>query len=83
MQKVPAGLNPEDGPDFVTVYINDILVFSRTLEDHLEHLWVVFEWLQETQPKLKPVHPQGSQVFGIRADSSGAEGKHKAGGSSH
>lgn len=37
MQRVLAALNPEEGPDFVAVYIDDILVFSRTLEEHLEH----------------------------------------------
>ena len=31
IQKVLAGLNPEDGHDFVTAYIDDILVFSPTL----------------------------------------------------
>ena len=30
MERVLAGLNPEDGPDFVLVYIDDVLVFSRT-----------------------------------------------------
>ena len=33
MQKVLLGLNPEAGPDFVCVYIDDVLVFSKTLED--------------------------------------------------
>ena len=58
MQKVLAGLNPEDGPDFVVVYIDDILVFSRTLEEHLEHLRMVIERLEEAQLKLKPVKCQ-------------------------
>ena len=49
MQRVLAGLNQEDGPDFVAVYIDDILVFSRTLEEHLEHLWAVIERLEEAQ----------------------------------
>ena len=31
MQQVLAGLNPEDGNEFVTAYIDDILVFSSTL----------------------------------------------------
>ena len=30
MERVLAGLNPEDGPDLVVDYIDDILVFSRT-----------------------------------------------------
>lgn len=38
IQKVLGGLNPEDGNGFVTAYIDDILVYSRTLEDHLSHL---------------------------------------------
>ena len=31
MQRVLMGLNPAEGPDFVSVYIDDVLVFSRTL----------------------------------------------------
>ena len=54
MQCVLMGLNPEEGPDFVAVYIDDILVFSRTLEDHIDHLRLVFERLVETGLKLKP-----------------------------
>ncbi len=39
MQNALAGLNPDEGPDFVSDYIDDILVFSETLE----HLWLVIE----------------------------------------
>ena len=38
MQRVLHGLNPEEGPDFVSVYLDDVLVFSATLEEHLGHL---------------------------------------------
>ena len=58
MQKVLAGLNPENGPNFAVVYIDDILVFSRTLEEHLEHLRLVIERLEEAKLKLKPVKCQ-------------------------
>ena len=54
MQRVIKGLNPEEGPDYVAVYIDDILIFSRTLEDHLEHIRSVLERLKETKLKLKP-----------------------------
>lgn len=58
MQRVLMGLNPEDGPDYVTVYIDDVLVFSRTLAEHLEHLRKVIRRLQEVGLKLKPAKCQ-------------------------
>ena len=54
MQKSPMGLNPENGPDFVTVNINDVLAFSCTLDEHLEHLRTVIERLQALGLNLKP-----------------------------
>ena len=54
MQWVVSPLYPTPGPDFVSVYMDDILVFSQTLEDHLEHLQKVFVRLCEVGLKLKP-----------------------------
>ena len=53
MQQVLAGLNPEDGPDHVAVYLDDILVFSKNLAEHKEHLHQVFERLENVGLKLK------------------------------
>ena len=54
MQKVLGGLNPDEGPEFVEVYIDDVLVFSRTMEEHVEHLRQVLERLRKAGLKLKP-----------------------------
>ena len=32
---------------FVIVYLDDILIFSKTLEDHIMHIHKVFEKLRE------------------------------------
>ena len=54
MQQVLTNLNPAAGSDWVVVYIDDVLVFSRTLEEHLDHLQRVITRLQEVGLKLKP-----------------------------
>jgi len=54
MQRVLMGINPEGGPEFVSVYLDDVLVFSETLEGHLEHLRTVIEHLAAAGLKLKP-----------------------------
>ncbi len=54
MQQVLRGLNPDDGVPFVSVYLDDILVFSRTFDDHVRHLQLVIERLQSAGLKLKP-----------------------------
>ena len=38
---------------FVLVYLYDIIVFSRTIEEHLQHLEIVFKLLAEAGLKLK------------------------------
>ena len=54
IQQVLIGLNPTEGDDFVTAYIDDILIFSPTLCDHLQHLRRVIDRLREVNLKLKP-----------------------------
>ena len=54
MQAVLMGLNPVGGQQFVSVYIDDVLLFSQTLEEHLEHLRLVIQQLQNAGLKLKP-----------------------------
>jgi hypothetical protein len=41
--------------DFVVIYIDDILIYSGSLEEHAEHLWKVFQKLRENKlyAKLK------------------------------
>ena len=54
MQRVLMDLNQNNDADFVTVYIDDILVYSETLEQHLDHLKMVMDQLIQTELKLKP-----------------------------
>ena len=54
MQRVLLGLNPDNAPAFVSVYIDDILIYSRTLAEHMEHLRTVLNRLIEVSLKLKP-----------------------------
>ena len=36
------------------IHLDDIIVFSKTLEEHLMRLWAVFEKLKKVELKLKP-----------------------------
>uniref|UniRef100_A0A453IXZ7 Reverse transcriptase domain-containing protein n=1 Tax=Aegilops tauschii subsp. strangulata TaxID=200361 RepID=A0A453IXZ7_AEGTS len=38
---------------FVIIFLDDILVFSGTLEEHVEHLWQVFELLRQHELFVK------------------------------
>jgi len=54
MQRVLMGLNPLEGRQFVSVYIDDVLIFSETLTDHMEHLRLVIQRIEQVGLKLKP-----------------------------
>lgn len=53
-QRVLMGLNEEMERDFVSVYIDDILISSRTLEDHIHHIKLVLQHIITVGLKLKP-----------------------------
>ena len=39
---------------YCIIYLDDVIVFGRTEEEHLEHLWIVLECFREFNLKLKP-----------------------------
>ena len=52
MQQVLAGVNPDQGPNFVAAYIDDLLVFSSSLQTHLDHLNRVMKRIREVGLKV-------------------------------
>ena len=43
----------QDCRDFVMAYLDDIIIFSRTLEEHLKHIEIIFQKLKIAGLKLK------------------------------
>ena len=37
------------------MYIDDVLVFSESIEDHIKHLQLIFDWLRKVGLKLHPL----------------------------
>ena len=58
MQQVLSGVNPDDGPSFVTAYIDDLLVFSSSLQEYLKHLYRIIRRLREVGLKINPAKCQ-------------------------
>ena len=48
------GVNPTDGNQFISVYIDDVLIYSTTLNEHLKHLKQVNQRIEGAGLKLKP-----------------------------
>ena len=44
----------ELNPTYCVIYLDDVIVFGRTEEEHLEHLCIVFKRFREFNLKLKP-----------------------------
>src|SRR6266496_2354478 len=49
-------LSEDNGPlmKYALAYLDDLLVFSSTIEEHLEHLEEVFRRLRKSKMKLNP-----------------------------
>ena len=63
MQQVLMGLNPENGNLFVSVFLDDVLAFSKSLEERLHHLGLHFmEVNLETETKQVSVFASGSGI---------------------
>src|SRR5688572_6384437 len=39
---------------FAVVYLDDIIIFSKNLEDHVQHVKMVLDKIREVRLKLKP-----------------------------
>ena len=74
MKTVPLWYGPIDSVHdmtdiFVIIYLNDILIFSKNLDEHKIHVQKVLEWLQEHNFHAKPekckFHTTSMEYLGI------------------
>ena len=54
MQRVLNGMQSDNGKVFVSAYLDDVIVFSDSLQDHVSHLRAVFNRLKEAGLRLNP-----------------------------
>ena len=47
MQNVLSNLNVDTDKEFVDVYLDDIIIFSGTLSEHMNHLWKVLQYFRK------------------------------------
>ena len=52
MQKVLSGIQCDNGNDFVSVYLDDVIIFSESLWDHIIYLKAVFNCFRSAGLKL-------------------------------
>lgn len=66
--------------DFALAYLDDILVFSNTIEDHLQHIERVLSSLREHNLKLKPAKceffKRETQYLGFKISEEGIQPDH-------
>ena len=52
MQSVLKDLKTESDPEFVDVYLDDVIIFSTTLDQHISHIQKVLECFEKANLKL-------------------------------
>jgi hypothetical protein len=62
---------------YVVVYMDDILIYSRTLEEHVEHVRTILKVLKKHNLRLKPskseFHKQRVEFVGLIVSYNGLE----------
>ena len=54
MQKVLSGIQCDNGNKFVSVHLDDVIIFSESLQNHIIHLKAVFNCFRSAGLKLNP-----------------------------
>ena len=53
MENATRDLKDKHGKQFIKIFIDDILIYSSSIEEHTEHLHLLFQRLQEKRILLK------------------------------